>query len=156
MKRKFYFHRQNAPLDSDHVIYVLWVGESVKEQRILTQLMSWSFQHGATLRSWSEDIDYYLMIEADRVFPGRGILDFGFVRADINAKDLLFLMQDNSFDAYERSLTVPKAFFQMITYSDRSRIDRAAGEIIPHESQSHPRKNLSDPGDRYPGIISFI
>ena len=111
MKRKFYFHRQNAPLDTDHVVYVLWVGESVREQKILTQLVAWSFQHGATLMSWDESIDYYLLIESERVFPGKGLLDFGFQKTNINARELQILMEDNAFESYEAALTTPKQFF---------------------------------------------
>ena len=33
MKRKYYLHRINAPLEIHHVIYRLWVGESVREQK---------------------------------------------------------------------------------------------------------------------------
>lgn len=51
MKRRFYFHRQNEPLDSDHVVYVLWCGESVREQKLLAKMVAWSFEHHATLMS---------------------------------------------------------------------------------------------------------
>ena len=107
MKRKFYFHRQNEPLDTDHVIYVLWCGESVREQKLLAKMVAWSFEHHATLMSWDESIDYYLMIEAERVFPSKGLIDFGFVRVDIKAADLLTLMEDQSFDSFEASISSP-------------------------------------------------
>lgn len=156
MKRRFYFHRQNAPLEADHVIYVLWCGESVREQKMLARMVAWSFEHGATLRTWSEDVDYYLDLEASRVFPGRGLLDFGFVRCDINATDLLILMEDNSFEAYEAALTVPKAFIYQVATMSRSTIDTAAGRIVPIESQSLKRKNLSQSAGDSPALISFI
>lgn len=156
MKRKFYFHRQNAELQPDHVIYVVWVGESVKEQRILTQLVAWSFEHGATLMSWREDIDYYLENESQRVFPGRGLLDFGFAKAHINAEDLLILMRDNSFEAFEAALTTPKAYFQQIHCLDPIRLHpKAINQKINHVLTS-PRKNLSQLGGAKPVIISFI
>lgn len=156
MKRKYYFHRQNQPLDTDHVIYVVWCGESVREQKILTQLVSWAFEHGATLRSWSEDIDYYLMLEAERVFPGRGLLDFGFIQTHIQAKDLLFLMQDNSFESYELSLTTPKNFIYQFHALEPSRLDEAAGRIKSSHVLTSPRKNLSQSDSTKPSIISFI
>lgn len=156
MKRKFYFHRQNAPLDTDHVVYIVWVGESVREQRILTKLMAWSFEHGATLRSWSEDIDFYLTIEAERVFPSRGLLDFGFVQTHIQAQDLLFLMEDESFEAYELSLTTPKNFFQQLCAVDPLHVDSAANRIKSSQVLTSPRKNLSQSNSTKPTIISFI
>lgn len=155
MKRKFYFHRQNAPLDSDHVIYVVWIGESVREQKILTQLMAWSFEHGATLRSWTEDIDYYLMLEAERVFPGKGLLDFGFIQTHINANDLLILMQDNSFESYEAALSVPKAFFHQVRRLDPQKIDPKSSKIKCVTVLSSERKNLSHADSAKPFIISF-
>lgn len=156
MKRRFYFHRQNAPLEADHVIYVLWCGESVREQKMLAKMVAWSFEHGATLRSWSEDVDYYLDLEATRVFPGRGLLDFGFVRCDINATDLLILMEDQSFDSYEAALTVPKTFLYQVSTLARPSIDTAAGRIINRQSQSLLRKNLSENRGYQPALISFI
>lgn len=27
MKRKFFLHRQNAPMSPDHVVYVVWVDD---------------------------------------------------------------------------------------------------------------------------------
>ena len=156
MKRKFYFHRQNSPLDTDHVIYVLWVGESVREQKMLAKAVAWSFEHGATLMSWREDIDYYLEYESQRVFPGRGLLDFGFVRTHINAEDLLILMRDNSFEAYEAALTTPKAYFQQIHCLDPIRLHHKAINQKKHHVLTSPRKNLSQSGEAKPSIISFI
>lgn len=156
MKRKFYFHRQNCPLDTDHVIYVLWVGESVREQKILTQLVAWSFQHGATLMSWDESIDYYLLLEAERCFPGKGLIDFGFRRTDINARELQILMEDNSFEAYETALVTPRQFFNQFLSLDPFRIDKSKSEIKSLNVLSSQRKNLSVGTSTKPTIISFI
>lgn len=156
MKRKFYFHRQNSPLDSDHVIYVLWVGESVREQKILTQLVAWSFQHGATLMSWDESIDYYLLLESERVFPGKGLLDFGFQQTNINARELQILMEDNSFESYEAALTTPKQFFTQLVALDPLRIDKPKAEIKSINVLSSQRKYLSERASTKPTIISFI
>lgn len=155
MKRKFYFHRQNAPLDTDHVVYIVWIGESVKEQRILTQLVAWSFEHGATLRSWTEDIDFWLELEAERVFPGRGLLDFGFIRKHINAEELLILIRDNAFEAYEKALTTPKTFFYQIYSMNRHRIQPEENKIISKGVLSSQRKNLSDSNSTKSSIICF-
>lgn len=156
MKRKFYFHRQNCPLDTDHVIYVLWVGESVREQKILTQLVAWSFQHGATLRSWSEDIDYYLLLEAERVFPARGLLDFGFIHTHINARDLQILMDDNSFEAYEAALTAPRNYFHQIRKIDPSKIREKDRQIVNPTVLSSQRKYLSQEAQNEWSLIKFV
>ena len=156
MKRKFYFHRQNCPLDSDHVIYVLWVGESVREQKILTQLVAWSFQHGATLMSWDESIDYYLLLESERVFPSKGLLDFGFQRKNINARELQILMEDNSFESYEAALTTPKQFFTQLVALDPLRIDKPKAEIKSINVLSSQRKNLSQDNHQSTKLIRFV
>ena len=156
MKKKFYFHRQNAPLDTDHVIYVLWVGESVREQKMLTKAVAWSFAHGATLRSWSEDIDFYLLIEAERVFPSKGLLDFGFIRTDIGMQELLTLMEDNSFAAYEAALCTPKAFIHQVVSMEPSKIDLKRGQIKSSPVLTSSRKNLSPEASHGRFIISFV
>ena len=156
MKRKFYFHRQNAPLESDHVVYVLWVGESVREQRLLTQLVAWSFQHGATLRSWGEDIDFYLLLEAERVFQSKGLLDFGFIRKEINAKDLLFLVENDAFESFEASLTVPKTFFYEISSMNPSKIQRKSSAQGEAHVLSSQRKYLSPEAQGSKHVIRFV
>lgn len=156
MKRKFYFHRQNCPLDTDHVVYVLWCGESVREQKMLAKMVAWSFEHGATLRSWSEDIDYYLMLESERVFPNKGLLDFGFVKAHINASELLTLMEDESFESYEKALCVPKAYFHQIQSVSPASVDRRHNEIKNSFVLTLSSKNLSQTQGAQPTIISFV
>lgn len=155
MKRKFFLHRQNAPMDSDHVVYRVWIGESVREQKMLARLMAWAFQSGATLMSWSEDIDYYLTIEAERVFPGRGLLDFGFIQADIPAKEALSLAESGNWDLYESKLSQPKAFFYSIVTADPRRIDTAKGEIKSDFVLAEIRKNLCRCQERQRSLIRF-
>ena len=155
MKRKFYFHRQNAPLDTDHVIYTVWIGESVREQKILTQLLAWSFAHGATLRSWGEDVDYYLLLEAERVFPARGLLDFGFIHTHINARELQILMDDNAFEAYEAALTAPRNYFHQIREIEPSKIREKERKILNRSVLSSKRKYLSQNDRSEKFIIQF-
>lgn len=155
MKRKFFLHRQNAPMEADHVVYRVWIGESVREQRILTQLMSWAFSSGATLMSWSEDIDYYLTIESERVFPGRGLLDFGFIQADISAKEALNLAESGNWDLYESKLSQPKTFFYSVVAADPRRLDPAKGEIKPFLVLAEKSKYLSQSPQRQRPVIRF-
>lgn len=156
MKRKFFLHRINAPMDSDHVVYVVWVGESVREQRMLTQIVSWAFQYGATFRSWSEDIDFYLEIESERVFPGRGLLDFGFIRKDLSARDVLDLIESNSWEAFEHSLTIPKTQLYQMIQIDRGRVNEAEGRVLHRVILAEKSKNLSDNHRQQPTIIRFV
>lgn len=156
MKRKFFLHRINAPMDSDHVVYVVWVGESVREQRMLTQIVSWAFQTGATFRSWSEDIDFYLEIESQRVFPGRGLLDFGFIRKDLSAHDVLDLIESNSWEAFEHSLTIPKNQLYQLIQIDRGRVNEANGRVLHRVILAEKSKNLSDHHRQQPTIIRFV
>lgn len=156
MKRRYYLHRENAPLQSDSVIYSVWVGESAREQKYLSQLKEWAFAKGATLMLWSEDVVFYIDYESDRVFPGHGLLDFGFVRADLTAAEALKHAKANDWDMYEKTLTMPKAFFHQIATSEPSRVDGSAGKIKSPTVLPERRKNLSESDTNLPPIIRFI
>lgn len=155
MKRKFFLHRQNMPMQADTVVYQIWCGESVREQRKLAALMSWAFQTGATLRQWSEDIDYYLTLESERVFPAHGLLNFGFVSASLSIADALGLALADDWDIFENNLPTAKSYFQMCQVLDRPSVNVVAGEIHHSHVLTEPRKNLSVAGDSMPFIIRF-
>lgn len=156
MKRKYFLHRINAPMDTDHVVYVVWCGESVREQRKLTQLVSWAFQVGATFRSWSEDIDFYLQIESERCFPGRGLLDFGFVRTEISVSEALKMAQENSWASYESALCQPKTYFNAIRIMQPSKLDREAGKVRQSSVLTSSRQNLSQSTTTKRNVIRFV
>lgn len=156
MKRKFYLHRINAPLDADHVVYKLWVGESVREQRMLAELVAWSFKVGATLMTWSEDIDYYLLIESERVFPSKGILDFGFIQREITAAEALEHVRANDWDLFEKTLPQPKGFFSVLLNSQPSKVDTKSSSIKSNLVLTEKSKNLSDSIGNSRFIISFV
>lgn len=156
MKRKYYFHRINQPLQADHVVYRLWVGESVREQRLLADILAWAFSQGATVMSWSEDIDYYLQYESERVFPGRGLLDFGFIQADITAADALKHIKANDWDIYEKNLPQPKTFFVTLRKCSPVKIDQKKSSIKSYPVLTEIRKNLSQSTGYSRTIISFV
>ena len=156
MKRRYYLHRENAPLQSDSVIYSVWIGESDREQKYLAKLKEWAFSKGATLMLWSEDVVYYIDYESQRVFPGHGLLDFGFVRADLTAAEALTHAKDDDWDMYEKTLSMPKAFFHQISASEPSRVDGSAGKIKNQSVLPEKRKYLSDTDCNQPTIIRFI
>lgn len=156
MKRRYYLHRENAPLRSDSVIYSIWIGESAREQKYLAQLKEWAFVKGATLMLWSEDVVCYIDYESDRVFPGHGLLDFGFVKADLTAADALKHAKADDWDMYEKTLTMPKAFFHQISASEPSRVDGSARKIKNPRVLPETRKNLSESDTNFPPIIRFI
>lgn len=156
MKRKYFLHRINAPMDTDHVVYVVWCGESVREQRKLTQLVAWAFEHGATLMSWSEDIDFYLQVESERCFPNKGLLDFGFVRTEISVSEALKMAEENSWARYESSLSTPKAFFTAIKAMAPSKIDEEKRVIHHSHVLTSPRKNLSQGDSNMKTVIRFV
>jgi len=167
MKKKYYLHRMNAPLEIHHVVYRLWVGESVREQSLLTQIMSWAFAQGATVISWSEDVDYYLLYEEERLFSGRDIIDFGLIQADITAAECVQHIKANDWDIFEKNLSQPKPFFDMmrIIYPQKvkfqlnsSQSSKLAGRQPERESPvlTEKSKNLSHNGEGQSSIISFI
>ena len=156
MKRKFFLHRQNEPMKSDTVVYRVWIGESVREQRILTKLMAWAFANGATLRTWSEDIDYWLQYEAEQVFNDCGILDFGFVSTDLTASEALMLAESKNWDIYENNLSTPKAFFaQMMTLSP-SRLREAESNTQISMCLPQKRKYLNQKQQSDKHVIRFV
>lgn len=155
MKRKYFLHRINAPMDTDHVVYVVWCGESVREQSKLTQLVAWAFREGATLMSWSEDVDFYLQVESERCFPNKGLLDFGFVRTEITVSEALKMAQDNSWARYESGLSTPKAFFSAMISNSPARLDRARGIIQSSHVLTSQRKNLSQGDSNMKTVIRF-
>lgn len=156
MKRRYYLHRENAPLQSDSVIYSIWVGESAQEQKYLALLKEWAFAKGATLMLWSEDVVFYIDYESARVFPGHGLLDFGFVRADLTAAEALSHAKDDDWDMYEKTLSMPKAFFHQISASETSRVDGSARKIKNVRVLPERRNNLSVSDSDMPTIIRFI
>lgn len=156
MKRKYFLHRINAPMDTDHVVYVIWCGESVREQRKLTQLVAWAFREGATLMSWSEDIDFYLQVESERCFPNKGLLDFGFVRTEISVSEALKMSQENSWARYESCLAAPKTFFKAIMKMQPSKIDKEKGVIHNSHVLTSQRKNLSQGDSNMKTVIRFV
>ena len=155
MKRKYYFHRVNQPLQADTVIYRLWVGESIREQSLLTRLLAWSFANGATLTSWSEDVDYYIEYESERVFPGSGLLDFGFIQRDITAREALEHIEANDWDIYEKNLPQPKSFFASVRLNSPYRLNAKKGSIAPSRVLTEKSKNLSHAGEGLSSIIKF-
>lgn len=156
MKRQYFLHRQNEPLTADTVIYHVWVGESDREQRFLSELKAWAGVNHATLMLWSEDISFYLFCESERIFTGRGLLDLGFVRVDIKVSEALQLARANNWEAYENNLSQPKSFFNHIRFSNPSKVDATAGRIRPNKVLTSPRKYLSQSVATEPSIISFI
>lgn len=156
MKRRYYLHREIAPLESDTVIYSVWIGESAREQKYLSQLKKWAYSKGATLMPWSEGVAYYIECESQRVFPGHGLLDFGFVRVDLTAAEALKHAKANDWDMYEKNLTMPKAFFHQISTSEPSRVDGSARKIKSSTVLPETRKNLSESDTNFPPIIRFI
>lgn len=155
MKRKFFLHRQNEPMRSDTVVYRVWIGESVREQRILTQLMSWAFAEGATLRSWSEDIDYYLLLESERVFGEINLCNFGFVSSDLTASECLCLAQTKNWDLYENNLSTPNAYFFQMTSLAPSRLREVPCDTPISMCLPLPRKNLSQEAGHKKHVIQF-
>ena len=156
MKRHYFLHRENDPLQSDSVIYSVWIGESAQEQKLLALLKEWAFAKGATLMLWSKDVVSYIDYESQRVFTSRGLLDFGFVRADLTAAEALKHAMADDWDMYEKSLSMPKAFFHQISASETSRVDGSAQKIQSSTVLPERRKNLSESDTDFPPIIRFI
>ena len=156
MKRHYYLHRENAPLQSDSVIYSVWVGESAREQKYLSQLKEWAIAKSATLMLWSEDVVFYIDSESARVFPGNDLLDFGFVKADLTAAEALKHAMADDWVMYEKTLSMPKAFFHQISASETSRVDGSAQKIQSSTVLPERRKNLSESDTDFPPIIRFI
>lgn len=157
MKKQFYLHRINAPLEADHVVYHVWVGAAHREQSMLTRIVAWAFEVGATFMSWREDIDYYLQLESERVFSRRGLLDFGFVRIDLTAAECLQHIEANDWETIENKPSVTRSFIQSVCLNDPCRLDSAKGKIKNSTVSAEKCKNLSHISKTYKtNTISFI
>lgn len=156
MKRKFFLHRQNEPMKSNTVVYRVWIGESVREQRILTQLMAWAFEQHATLMSWSEDIDFYLLVESERVFNDAGIINFGFSTADLTASEALTLAKSGNWDLHEKTLSASKSFIYQMNTLSPSRLREGGQPARANTVLSSQRKYLSDNHDQGKHVIRFV
>lgn len=142
MKSQYLLIRVNAPMASDTVVYHVWVGTSERETQLFQLAQSWARSSGATFRLWSEDVDFWLEYEADKVFSGCGILNFGFQRADVSIGELVKLIDGRMFEAFEKSLTQPKVFFSMLRHY-RPTVDNPQFRAKPIASlPTLPRKNL--------------
>lgn len=122
---------------------------------MLASLMAWAFQTEATLQQWSEDIDFYLTLESERVFPASGILNFGFVSANISVADALDHAQRDDWDSFENNLATGKPYFHMVQTLKRPAVQVEKCKIIHSKVLTEPRQNLSQAGDGKPFIIHF-
>lgn len=115
MTHKFYFQRENAALDASTVVYVVKVGESLRQVSLFAKAQNYAREHGCTFRKWTEDIDFFLDYESERVFSGSNLVNFGFVRACIDLSELVKLMDEGNWLSFENSLSEPKAKIHQIS-----------------------------------------
>lgn len=143
MKHKYLFRRENAPLNPNSTIYIVWVGESEREQKFLAQVKHEAFHSGYTIQLWDESVALWLDAESDRVFSSAGILNFGFSRAEITISELRELCFSHNWETFESMLVISQAKIRMLR---ESRPDLYAAKSSNRNTRSCAllkRKNLS-------------
>lgn len=151
MTQKFYFQRQNAALDTSTVIYVVKVGQSARQVSLLRRAEDYAKANGCTFRHWTEDIDFYLDYESERVFSGSGLVNFGFIRACVSLEELVKLMKEENWLSFENSLSIPKAkIHQISVFNPVIRMKNGNRESL-NSRPALRRKNLSE----WPPLLCF-
>lgn len=143
MKHKYLFRRENAPLNPRSTIYVVWVGESEREQKFLAQVKHEAFHSGYSIQLWDESVDLWLELESERVFASAGILNFGFSRAEVTISELRELCFWSCWESFESQLVISQAKIRMLR---ESRPDLYAAKSSANKIKSCAllrRKNLS-------------
>lgn len=143
MKSQYLFRHENQPLSVASVIYHVWVGTSEHEKKLFEQVRYEAQHYGYTLRLWSEDVDFWLLLEAERVFSEAGILNFGFQRADVTITELRELCYSHCFESFERTLSVSSAFTRMLRHARPDLYRRKSLSSNTKAFASPIRKNLS-------------
>lgn len=143
MKKQYLFRHENVQLHANSVIYHVWVGSCEREQKMLAQMKYEANHRGWTLQLWDESIDMWLLVESERVFASCGILNFGFVRADLQIAELRELAYSGCWESYEKSIPISQAFLRMLR---EARPDLYSRHSLSEYSKSCAllkRKNLS-------------
>ena len=156
MKKQYLFLRENADLHSASVIYHVWVGDSERDQKCLAKCQQFANQHHCTFRQWSEDIDYWLDLEADRVFNAVDLLIFGFARVDLSIQGLRDLCRHQCWEAFESRSAMTTQLFAMIATFRPDLTRKINRRSVTHSVLAEPRTNLSQRIQSEPLTISFI
>lgn len=156
MKKQYLFLRENADLHSSSVIYHVWIGESERDQECLAECQQYATQHHCTFRQWSEDIDYWLDYEADRVFGSMDLLIFGFARVDLSIVGLRDLCRHQCWESFESRSAMTTQLFTMMAAFRPDLTHKIKNRSVTHSVLAEPRKNLSHRIQSDQLTISFI
>lgn len=143
MKHKYLFRRETGPLNTNSTIYVVWVGESEREQKLLAQVKHEAFHSGYTIKLWDYSVALWLDLESERVFSGAGLLNFGFSRVEVTISELRELCFSSCWESFESQLVISQAKLRMLR---ESRPDLYAANSSNRNTRSCAllkRKNLS-------------
>lgn len=113
MKKQYLFRHENVPMHVNSVVYHVWVGTSEREQKFLAQVKHESQFAGYTIQQWDESVDMWLLVESERVFSGAGLINFGFVRADLTISELRELCFSKCWKSFESAIPLSQSFLRM-------------------------------------------
>lgn len=164
MKSKFCFIRDFGRMRPNSFVYVVWVGESDREQTKLALVQEYCKDCSIYFKKWSSLVDSALN-EASKQFQVNGnVLAKPFRSESISIHDLYRLIVDDSFDSFEANhvetpFGIWMAFRNDPKYIQSRNQSNVLQDAPPHKRQNLSRRKLTD-GKRaalaVAGVISLL
>lgn len=143
MKSKFCFVRSLASLDIGNFIYQVWVGSSLRDLTILAQVEELCRRNGYYLAQWSALVNSRLDKARARFQKGHCKFADPFRTASLTIRQLLEIIIDKTFDAFESSCSMTKAEIWYRYHSELSYIQTQNKSIVIRHAYPSRRKYLS-------------
>lgn len=115
MKRYYYFVRNLNGFCSDDVVYKVAVGASLREHAKLVLVSEFAKDCGMYFQPVSDVSDKAIDSLANSLFKGTSFALMYLRRANISISELYKLIIDDSFLAFEKSLTEPATKFRILS-----------------------------------------
>lgn len=143
MRHKYYFRSENKPLHANSVVYVVTVGQSERDKKAFQWMKAYAYDNGLTFMRWGEDVDYYLELERESIFPRSGICFNRFKMITLSVQQLRTVARSIGFQFYEKSIYFPRTFFEQMKALNPACFSKFNQKKIPKVSHREKRKYLS-------------
>ena len=115
MKRNYCFVRKVGHFDREDVVYHVSVGDSLKDGAQLALIQEYCKDCGFYFKRWSDGVDRTINLLSKRLFPGTSFARLFLRSAQISIDDLYRMIIDDSFENFEKSLTVKPQWATLLT-----------------------------------------
>ena len=143
MKSKFCFVRSLARLNVGNFIYQVWVGSSLRDLTVLSQVEELCRRNGYYLAQWTALVNSRLDEARARFRKGHCQFADPFRTASLTIRQLLEIINGKTFDTFESSCTMTKAEIWYRYHSDLSYIQAQNQSKVIRHAYPRRRKNLS-------------